>query len=558
MADFYEAVEDEQKYTDVCDIRKKANRTNSNVFEAFSGLECPGKELHEWESSSKAYRDKFKKAKQCVQRRLTTMKRFPARSVANKTSRQKHIYPIQVAYTYGKDCLKKFATKKEQSAFEKSVNGLISKIAESQPNVANYFDEGSIEKSIRSRSDIDYVRAILDREYYDNEQLMIIDKMRNIGYNKLDNSDKELFLSILNEGFSRRNNMTENNLNNSDSDSDSDEDSDEESNNNISTSAINYSKSIRRNLKKRRQTTKKRNNNTINLNTLLQSDKFKITNDDKYDEMTKRIKEISKLYGDFLLVRTRVFLIEDTYKDAYLKPDILNTEVMDKLSGISGMALTKKTLKKGKINYKYTTQLELFNKRMRLGDNFLKLQKQLKGKLDEITNSIQTKLKSGNKNIDISLKSFYDDVLPTYLRNIVKKDISAINTNSKDKYKTDKSRLEELYTDKSPIKIMNKEIAEMEDEMARNLQQQTVLQRMLDNPIFASRKNVIESTRMRLEDLKKTADKLDREYLVKYREKTELIESVLNELNAKYYNPYILLDLLNEVIRVESEGKKIK
>ncbi len=109
MADFYTAVENDQKYTDVCDIRKKSNRTNSNVFEAFSvGLECPGKELHEWESSSKQYRDKFKRAKQCVQRRLTTMKRFPARSTANKTSRKKHIYPIQVAYAYGKDCLNTF------------------------------------------------------------------------------------------------------------------------------------------------------------------------------------------------------------------------------------------------------------------------------------------------------------------------------------------------------------------------------------------------------------------------------------------------------------------
>ena len=142
-----------------------------------------------------------------------------------------------------------------------------------------------------------------------------------------------------------------------------------------------------------------------------------------------------------------------------------------------------------------------------------------------------------------------------YLRNIVKKDISEIKTNSKDKYKADKLKLEELYTDKSPIKTINNEIIEIETELVRNLQQQVVLQRMLDNPLFASRKNVIETTRVRLEDLKKNGDKLDREYLAKYREKTEVIENVLNELNAKYYNPYILLDLLNEVIRIESEGK---
>lgn len=556
MANFYTAVEDDQKYDDVCDIRKKANRTNTNVLEAFSGLECPGGELYEWESSSKVYRDKFKKAKQCVQRRLTTMKRFPARSQTNKTSRKKHIYPIQVAYTYGKDCLKKFASKKDQAVFEKSVDGLISKIAESQSNVANYFNEGSIEKSIRKRSDIEYVRAILDRKYYNDEQLVIIDKMRNVGYNKLNISDKDLFLSLLDEGFSRKN-KTVNNLTNDESDDDSDEDSDDESDNdsnNIST-PINYSKSIQTNLKKRRQTKKINNAKTNNINIIADSNAFKITIDDKSKEMIKRVKDIAKLYGDFLLVRTRTFLIEDTYKDAYLKPDMLNTNVMGKLNGISGLPVSKKTLKKEKIDMKYTTKLELFNKRMRLGDNFLKLQKQLKGKLDEITNSIQAKLKSGDKNVDISLKSFYNDVLPTYLRNIVKKDISEIKTNSKDKYRADKVKLEELYTDKSPIKIINKEIPEMEDKMMQNLQQQAVLQRMLDNPLFASRKNVIESTRERLEDLKKTGDRLDREYLAKYREKTELIEDVLNELNAKYYNPYILLDLLNEIIRVELEGK---
>ena len=76
-ADFYIAEEDPSKYDEVCDIRKKKNRTNTNVLDAFSGLECPGRELHEWESHTKLYKDKFKKAKQCVQRRITTMKKFP-------------------------------------------------------------------------------------------------------------------------------------------------------------------------------------------------------------------------------------------------------------------------------------------------------------------------------------------------------------------------------------------------------------------------------------------------------------------------------------------------
>ena len=69
----------------------------------------------------------------------------------------------------------------------------------------------------------------------------------------------------------------------------------------------------------------------MNLNALLQSDKFKITNQDKRNEMIKRINEIAKLYGEYLLLRTRVFLIEDIYKETFTNPDRLNVEVMGKM-----------------------------------------------------------------------------------------------------------------------------------------------------------------------------------------------------------------------------------
>jgi hypothetical protein len=106
-SNFYIAYEDDAKYKDVCDYDKSKNTTNKDIIDAFSGLECPGTELHEWESDYDKYRKKFKKGKQCLQRRLTTMKKYPARSATNKESRKKHIYPITVAYSYAKDCLKK-------------------------------------------------------------------------------------------------------------------------------------------------------------------------------------------------------------------------------------------------------------------------------------------------------------------------------------------------------------------------------------------------------------------------------------------------------------------
>lgn len=551
MANFYRAIEDDQKYDDVCDIRRKVNRTNSNVLEAFSGLECHGKELYEWESSSKVYRDKFKKAKQCVQRRLTTMKRFSARSAANKTSRRKHIYPIQVAYAYGKDCLKKFATKKDQEKFRNSVNDLISKITETQPNISSYF-EGSIEGSIRNRENAIVVQNILNREYYNDDRSKLIEIVREVGYNNLDEETRERYLSMLNEGFTR--NTAEESDTDSESDSDTDSDTD---NNNENNKRI---KVIKKELKKRKAIPKSINTvkesvtfNITDLDALLQTNQFRITNEDKRKEMVKRIKEIAKLYADFLLLRTRLFLIEDIYKETFTNPDKLNVEVMSKISGLSGQPITKRTVKKEKIDAKYTDRLTAFNKRSKLGDNFLKLHSKLKEKFDEIAPTINSKLKTGDKQIDISLKGFYDKSLPTYLVNSVDRDLDSMNEADVNKYLNDRS---ELYGQRDAIRTINKEMIEMEQSMSNIQQRIQTLQRMLDNPGLASRKNVFESTKKRLEDLKTEEATLERVYLTKYNAKTNAIQDMLVELNKKYYNPYILQELLDEIIRMEAGSKK--
>ena len=40
----------------------------------------------------------------------------------------------------------------------------------------------------------------------------------------------------------------------------------------------------------------------------------------------------------------------------------------------------------------------------------------------------------------------------------------------------------------------------------------------------------------------------------KYNAKTDAIQDMLVELNKKYYNPYILQELLDEIIRLESDA----
>jgi hypothetical protein len=130
------------------------------------------------------------------------MKRFPARSETNKTSRKKHVYPIQVAYSYGKDCLKKFATKEQQNTYESSTNDLIKEISKTQANIPAYFGN-SIEQSIRNRGKNNNIKSILNQEYYNGEVTDLINRIRSTGYNTASKDNQELFYTIINKAFSR-------------------------------------------------------------------------------------------------------------------------------------------------------------------------------------------------------------------------------------------------------------------------------------------------------------------------------------------------------------------
>jgi hypothetical protein len=176
MADnLFRVTLDDKKYTDVCQyVRPKKNNKQTNadekrgVKEAFAGLQCRGDRVNEWnaESAKEDYRRTFKRAKECMQRRISTMKRFPARNAKGKQARIRHIYPIELAYSYGKDCLKKFATKRQQDIFRNSTDALIDEITTNEranaKNVKSYFAP-SIENSIRARGT--NAVGILDRQY---------------------------------------------------------------------------------------------------------------------------------------------------------------------------------------------------------------------------------------------------------------------------------------------------------------------------------------------------------------------------------------------------------
>ena len=204
MADAFFSVEfDDNKYTDVCKYTPVKNRqTNAEekrgVKEAFSGLQCKGDRVNQWEakSSKDAYRKTFKKAKECMQRRISTMKRFPARNLSSKQARLRHIYPIELAYSYGKDCLKRFATKEQQNLYRNSTNALIDQVSTNNTaNIKSYFDP-TIENSIKAKRS--NAAEILDKQYdYAPENWDLINVIRKSGnaWDSLSNETRAMYLS---------------------------------------------------------------------------------------------------------------------------------------------------------------------------------------------------------------------------------------------------------------------------------------------------------------------------------------------------------------------------
>jgi hypothetical protein len=341
-SDFFIAQEDTDSYDKTCDIRKKANRTNTNVIEAFSGLKCPGTKLHEWDFDKSDYISKFKKAKQCVQRRITKMREFPARTAANKTSRKKHIYPIQVAYAYGKDCLKKFATKSEQDAFKLSVDQLINKVSKTQKNIKGYFGK-SIEDSIKTRPKNNSIRSILEESYYDKDKQDIIERARLIGYNALNNDAKERYQTIMNEGLPPNMNYKNENETNT------------ETVINENLAILKPSKTLKRNFRKRHTAKRKPKSITApknigNVNKALAEKRFEITTAAKREEIEAKKQELIKLYIEKSYIDQKMNMLKEVFNESTGKRNKINIEVYNAAMKMAGTKPSRKASKKAGIS----------------------------------------------------------------------------------------------------------------------------------------------------------------------------------------------------------------
>ena len=535
--------ENHEKYNDVCDIRRKIDRTDTNVLKAFSGLECPGKELHEWESHSKLYKEKFKKAKQCLQRRISTMKRFPARSEKNKTSRKKHVYPIQVAYSYGKDCLKKFATKEQQNTYESSTNDLIKEISKTQANIPAYFGN-SIEQSIRNRGKNNNIKSILNQEYYNGEVTDLINRIRSTGYNTASKDNQELFYTIINKAFSRNAKYNE--------ELESEEE-EAEGANETEKELINI---LKKEMKKRRKTKKKSLSaapaapveNLINLNTLLQSERFAITNEAKREEIIKRIEKIKKIFADKILIDEKLYMLEDIFYGTFEKLNKINKNMYSIITKIAGQPLTKKTLKRAGINEKYLTKANSYDARVKLQRSIMDTHSKLKDKLETINKDIDKLLESGNNDIDENLNNFYTYDLPTLLLKDINIGLRKLNKDEKERFSKEK---EEIYNQVKEIHKLNTELAEAEAKLEMNLTKQNKLEALLKLNAIKSNPDRLKTATDTLKELKEEEGTLQKDVLDRYNKKTSDIKDFLVEINRKYVNPYILKERLDRLILAE-------
>jgi hypothetical protein len=537
-SDFFIAKENSERYDTVCDIRKKKDRKNSNVLTAFSGLECPDQQLHEWESHKPLYIKKFKKAKQCMQRRITKMKEFSGSNPKNRTERRKHIYPIQVAYAYGKDCLKKIASKDNQTLFQTSVDELIDKVSERQPDIKRTFGE-SIEDSIKSRSISDPVRKILEKTYYNTNQQDTINKERMIGYNALNEEDKEKFYSIYNEGFSK--NARYANLKNEEEE----KEEEEEAAVNENLAVLKPSKTIKRNFRRRRATKKKPKSiapplNLNKLNEILASNKFKITNANILSSIKLKIKELAKLYVEKVYIDEKMFMLEDIFFGSSEKPNQINVNVYGALSKTSGLRPSAKSVKKAGITANIVPKVKAADIRQKLYKDMSDTHQHLKSRLEETVKKINNLLLKSEPETAKALQDFYFYDIASYIKNEVNEEISKIPSDRLIELLKEKNYLYSLTT---TVKDINQELLSVELALNKNLQDQAKIETKLKN---TSDKKLLANTRILFEDklktLKENQKLLEKDILDKYIEKTDKLRVLVQEISKTYENPLILKD----------------
>ena len=138
--------------------------------------------MPDWKRQKNAFKSKFSNARDCIQGRLMRMTAYNAQTTSNIDQRRSHIPPIQYAYTYAKDCLKKTSDDpSDLTKFKNSVDGLLMHVASIKPDIVNAqaFGGTDIEASIM-RSNNNHLKYVLNKQYYSPSEWNTIYKGRMV------------------------------------------------------------------------------------------------------------------------------------------------------------------------------------------------------------------------------------------------------------------------------------------------------------------------------------------------------------------------------------------
>jgi hypothetical protein len=579
--EFYTAVQNDSEYHSVCDIRKKKGRSNTNVLNAFSGLECPARELYEWDSKRKEYTDHFRKAKQCLERRLTRMKKFKANTNESRETRKRHAYPIKVAYAYGKNCLKKVGSQRQRNIFERSVNTLVSQIAETQSNIKNHFGN-SIENSIRERGDRNYIRELLDKSYYDGEQQAVINRERNSGLYRLKPENQDLYQAIFNEGF-ERNSEFPTLLQEVANENENENEAPNETK--IRPAAITLR---RKALKKKKKTLKKSFHHKVanlrNLNALINSNLVRITDEEKKRIIKQKINELKDLYIAELQMNMKANILEKILR-LIISPgrkDLVTKmyENLTKEVNASKKLLSKKDAKKAMVLMD-KPEVKLFNVFRDILNTFIDTADQYEKKSKRLSEDLSKKKKTGNAQINSELDYFYNKSKDEYILNLTYDELDSLPKERLEKFNRDATilldsieqirdlsyTLDELETTYTEIVLdlsnIPTEVTKLESSIERLKTLKGAIKNRPNNIAKANSKiaeqeHKKEELIKQMAELKGKQDETLSKYFDLYKARNEILEGINMIITKGVSNPLMLSGYLEENIIQNRMMKSIK
>jgi hypothetical protein len=547
--DFFKAEENDTKYKDVCNIRKKANktpRTNTNVLNAFSGLECKAAELYEWNSKRKEYNDNFKKAKQCLQRRITTMKRFNAKTDKQKEARQRHIYPIQVAYAYGKNCLKKTASKRKQKVFENSVDDLISDISTHHPNIKTHLGN-SIEKSIQDRGPRNAIRQILNRTYYDPEQTAIINKERNVGYFKLNKGSRELYNSIFDEGFSR-NVRVENYIREAENESEENE-VELEANHRPSIKTLRRRAAKRKTAKKPAPTP--RRTNLRNLNTILKNERFAITDTHKEETFKSIVGKLKTLQQQSYVLELKILMLNKVL-NIISQNEFIYTYSTNIISKINTSKKPKMKSIKSVLPELDNPKYIAFENRQIIIRDIASIIESLEKRLETIRKQIKSAQKTGIKTIDDKINDFVENYIDEALLYSTDDTIAGLTHAQQDEISSNIAAVNRALTE---MQTIAKELLTKTSELNTILSSLGTAKKLVG--LFANNPDRLVRAKEEEAKYKAAYDILEPAYIIQYNILTAKTGDAITMVSRVYDSPHLLVEFIEDKIIRKRTSKSL-